>query len=535
MKNLSRRTFTKISGMGVLGGLVSHPAANAVAQESEGAVLRYAVNAGDILSLDPHYASGEQDRAIVDMVFSGLMQFTPGDSSTLRPDLAAETPTNRLNDDGSQTWTFQLRSGVMTHAADGVESYELTTDDLLFSFEKAANAESSGFSSDYIDWTFSVPEDGVFEITVPQPLSETLFLPKVANYSGGYIIPRKAYEAVGGDGFVSAPIGTGPFRLESYTPQQGVRLVAHDEFYRGTPKLGAVEIVFLSDTTSREFALQSGDVDLITGLPEAGWVERMDQSDGLTASVFGVADVIWINLDTGHEILKDPKIREAIFLAISREDHAALFGAPISEPSISVTGDASIPGSLTDEEAATAGVPIAQDVERSKELLAEAGYADGFTLDLVSSEMPEYRQNYEVLAEELRQVGITVNLEVVQHASMHELIREGRNAIVLYIGYRPNASVYLTQFFSTDGGVTNFSGFKVDDILKASLDETDAEKQVDLWKEANLEILTNYAAMGLMVKKQACAMTDSLDLGHELISNIQYYPGIDETTTFADE
>jgi len=369
---------------------------------------------------------------------------------------------------------------------------------------------------------------------VPQPISETLFLPNVANYSGGYIIPQAAYEALGADAFITNPIGTGPFAFESHTPQNNVMLTAFPDFYRGAPQLGGVEVRYIADSTSRELALQSGDVHVAAGLPDANWVDRMNQSGNVTAEVFGVSESIFLNLNVEHEILSDPLVREAIFLAISRESHVALLGSPVGEPIYSVVPDV-LPGGLTQEEAGAAGVEFPQDIERAKELLAEAGYADGFEMDLITSEQDAYRMNYEVLAEELRQVGITVNLEVVQHAAMHELIREDRNPITIYIAFRPTADTYLTQFFTTDGGVTNFSKFTVDDLRDQARAETDPDAQAQIWKDAAIEIQSNFAGTGLVRNNQVYARLNTVDYGHELVSVAQLYPGIDETTTIASE
>jgi peptide/nickel transport system substrate-binding protein len=116
---------------------------------------------------------------------------------------------------------------------------------------------------------------------------------------------------------------------------------------------------------------------------------------------------------------------------------------------------------------------------------------------------------------------------------MHELIREDRNPIVIYIAFRPTADTYLTQFFSTDGGVTNFSKFTVDDLRDQARAETDPDAQAELWKQANIEIGKAFAGTGLVSKNLVYAKSDRLDYGHELVSVVQLYPGIDETTTLA--
>ncbi|MGH2549236.1 MAG: ABC transporter substrate-binding protein, partial [Thermomicrobiales bacterium] len=190
-----------------------------------------------------------------------------------------------------------------------------------------------------------------------------------------------------------------------------------------------------------------------------------------------------------------------------------------------------VAGSLSQEEAAAAGVVYQQNIDRAKELLTEAGHPDGFTLKLVTSEQTAYLSQYTVLQEELAQIGITIELEVVQHAVMHEQIRAGSNAITLYIAYRPTADTYLSQFFTSGGGVTNFSKFQLDDEIAAARAETDPDAQIAAWKQINIEILQNYAAFGLLYTNQVYVRQSSVDYGHELITVPQLYPGYDETTT----
>src|SRR5688500_3142138 len=106
-----------------------------------------------------------------------------------------------------------------------------------------------------------------------------------------------------------------------------------------------------------------------------------------------------------------------------------------------------MPGGLTEEDAAAAEVLHEQELERARYLPAEAGHPDGFSIDLITTEMTDYSANYEVLQAELAEIGITINLTVVDHATMHEQIREDVNPIVIYVAYRPNADVYLTNFY----------------------------------------------------------------------------------------
>ena len=493
-------------------------------------ILIHATNAGDKATFDPHLASGTQDRTLVDMVFNGLVRFAPGDGSMFEPDLATAIPEPVSEADGTQTWTFTIRDDAMCHASSASEAYTLTADDVVFSLQKSANPDTSGVSGDYAGYTFEKVDDVTVKVTVASPVGPAVFLPKFANYAGGYIVCQQAYEALGADGFANEPIGTGPFKFSSYTPQTSVLVVANDDYFRGAPKLGGVEVRYIADNTARELGLQAGELHVINGLPEAMFVDRMNQMDGFTADVFGVGEAIWLNLDITNEYLQDERVRQAIILAVSRDNHIALSGAPVAEPIYSIVPTI-VNGSLSQEEAAAAGVDYQQDLETAKSLLAEAGYADGFTISLITSEQTAYLTHYTVLQEELAQIGITVELEVVQHAVMHEQIRAGSNAITIYIAFRPTSDTYLTQFFTEGGGVTNFSHLQLDDDVAAARAETDGDAQIEAWKQINIEILQQYAGFGLMFTNQVYVRSDAVDYGHELVSVPQLYPGYDETTT----
>jgi peptide/nickel transport system substrate-binding protein len=509
---------------------------NAMAQDRP--VLRFGVNAADLSTLDPHFASGTQDRTVVDMVFNGLVRFVPGNSAEIEPDIAVAIPEPEIVD-GKQVWTFELRDDVMCHAGPDTEAYPLTADDVVYSLQKSADSERSAYAGEYAGMTVEKVDDHTVIIAMDNPLSSTLSLPKIANYAGGFIVCAQAAEAMGDEAFTTHPVGTGPFMFESYTPQNSVVLTANDDYFRGAPKLGGVEVRYMPDTSSRELGLQSGELDAASGLSEAQWVERINAEGNLIADVFGVGEAAFINFNVTQEPLDNPLVRQAIAYAVSRDEHTALYGEPVAENIYSVVPAELMPGGLTQEEAEAAGVAYEQDIERARELLAEAGHPDGFSMDLITSEMASYRANYEVLQAELAEIGITLNLTVVDHPTMHEQIRENVNPIVIYVAYRPNADVYLTNFFHSDSivgegvsPITNFSHYaEIDDLIEQARAETDPAAQEELWKQANIQILEDMAAMPLHFQNQVYARAQGVDYGHELISSLALYPQITELTT----
>jgi peptide/nickel transport system substrate-binding protein len=509
-----------------------------VPEPAEPVFLRYADKAADLGTLDPHFAAATNDRNVVDMIFNGLIRYKPGDGTVFEPDLATELPEPELVD-GKQVWTFNLRSGVMCHPSDEVPSYELTSEDVVWSLQKSANADTSAYAGEYADMTVEAVDESTVKITLDTPLSEVLFYPKVADYAGGFIVCKQSYEAIGAEAFKTSPIGTGPFMFESYSPQEKIVLVANDDYFRGRPKLDGIDYRFMPELNSRELGLMSGDLDVINGAAEGIWVERMSAEEGIEVDVYGVGEVATIHFNTTVEPLDNPLVRQAMAYALDRDEFLALFGEPVAANVYSPVPAQFLAGGLTQEEVAELGLEYAVDREKARELLAEAGYADGFSLEMVSSERESYLKNYQSMQAQLAEIGIDIQINVVDHSSMHELIRDDVNPIVIYVAWRPNADVYLTRFHHSDSIVvtgakpdTNFSHYdQIDDLIEGARGELDSEAQVEMWKDAQIKILEDAVSYPLQYQNQVTARHDYVDFGHELKSVLALYAQFTENTT----
>lgn len=198
-----------------------------------------------------------------------------------------------------------------------------------------------------------------------------------------------------------------------------------------------------------------------------------------------------------------------------------------------------LPGGLTRAETEKLGLQYNPDLTKARELLAEAGYPDGFSLDLVSSEKRLYRKLYEVLKEQLSSVGITCNIQIVPHSDMHKIIRSEPQPIVIYVAWRPNADAFLTRFFHSESIVvtgrlpdTNFSNYTaIDSLIEAARFEILPEKQASLWAQAQIRILSDMAALPVMTTQTGYLRTPNVDYGHTLISTMALYPQFTEKTT----
>ncbi|HEY8657279.1 MAG TPA: ABC transporter substrate-binding protein [Candidatus Limnocylindria bacterium] len=502
-----------------------------------GGTLRLGQSAADLGTLDPHFASGTQDRSLVDMVFNALIRFKPGDGTQFEPDLATALPEPKT-EGGKQTWTFALRKGVMCQPTEGVPSYELTSDDIVYSLQKSADKSRSAYAGDYSGMKFEAVDPATVKVTLDAALSKALLYPKLANYSGGYIMCRKAAEKLGADGLKTHPVGTGPFTFKSYSPKEKVELVANEAYFRGKPQLDGVQFLYMPDLSSRELGLLGGQLDVANGTADNAWVQKMEANPDAKVDIFGVGEVVTIFFNSRIAPLDKLPVRQAIAYALDRAEFQALTGSRVSEQVFSPVPAQFMPGGLTQQEAAAKGVEYKTDREKAKRLLADAGFPNGFTLSMVTSELPSYRVVYESMQAQLAKVGIKIELKVVDHTSMHSTIRQDTNPIVVYVAFRPNADVYLTQFFHSDAIVvtgkkpnTNFSHYaSIDTLIDQARSEPDTAKQTALWKETQTKILQDMAAYPVMFTNQVYARRKTVDYGHELKSVLALYPGIDETT-----
>lgn len=503
----------------------------------EPVVLRYADKAADLGTMDPHFAAATNDRNLVDMIFNALVRYKPGDGTQFEPDLAEAIPEPEIVD-GKQVWTFNLRHGIMCHPSDAVPSYELTADDVVFSLNKSATPDTSAYAGEYSGMSVSKVNDYTVKVTMEQPISPVLFLPKVADYAGGFIICQKPYEAMGAEEFKTHPVGTGPFMFDSYSPQEKVVLKANDSYFRGRPLLDAVEYRFMPELNSRELGLRSGELDVINGAAEGQWVKRMNQEDGIRVDVYGVGEVATIHFNLTRPPLDDVRVRQAIAYALDRDEFLALFGAPVAANVYSQVPAQFLAGGLTKKEVDDLDLEYPLNIDKAKQLLADAGFPDGFSLEMVSSERESYLKNYQSMQAQLAKVGIKIKINTVDHSSMHKLIREDVNPIVIYVAWRPNADVYLTRFYHSDSIVvtgakpdTNFSHYTgIDDLIEEARVELDPDKQIDLWKQAQIKLLTEMISYPLQYQNQVTARRDYVDYGHVLKSALALYPQITENT-----
>jgi peptide/nickel transport system substrate-binding protein len=481
--------------------------------------------AQDVGKLDPHLAVSTIDRTVVAWLFNGLVRFKPGSMSPadIEPDLAESWEATA----DKKVWTFKLRHGVQFHGGYG----ELTADDVVFSLTKSADAKRSASSGDFASFEKVEAVDAyTVRITLKQTVPSLLGI--VTNYGGGFIVSKKAVEALG-DKFAAAPIGTGPFAFVSVTPNQSLELAAHKAYFRGSPKIEKISYRVLPSNASRDLAFQNGELDLEFGNQDQTWVDRMKKLPGAVVDVFEPGEEAILHLNQAQKPLDDLRVRQAIAYAINRPEILKFQGADVSRLPGSVIPIGNL-GYTADN-----GLPQ-HDLAKAKALLAEAGFKDGLTLKVVHTQLPNMLAQMQVVQAQLKRAGINLDLQVVEHATFHQMIRQDLSAIVFYSAARfPVADVYLSQFYHSRGtvktptAVTNFSHCTAADAeIDAARIEPDGAKQIALWQTAQKKIVAQQCSVPLIETLQAWVHKESLVYGYDLKGSLSLGPLITETTHF---
>lgn len=516
--------------------VISSPRAEARAD-----ILRIALNVKDMDTLDPHFASEPRDRAVAEMIFNRLIRYKPGNINELEPDLAVSIPEPEISA-GRQVWQFELRKGVLFQPGLETGPYELTADDAVWSLRRAAESVNSIYSGDYSGMTVEKADDYSIRIIFEKPLSSTLLIPKLATYAGGFIISKKAFEAMKYEDFKVRPVGTGPFRVEKLYPGKRIRLRPNNDYFRGKPALDSIEILFFPELKARESALEKGRADIIEGDQHAEWIEKTEHYPDVRVDVQGAGEVVMIHFNTAAPPLDDIRVRRAIAYALDRDVFTACFGSSVVENVYSPVPIGLMLGGMKKEKAKILGLDYPKNLEKARTLMAEAGYAGGFSLELITSEMPNYLKYYESMRDQLAEIGVECILKPVNHAFMHMQIREDKNPLVVYIAWRPDADATLSRFFHSDAIVmrkdarpdTNFSHYKkVDKLIEAARLETNPDEQIKLWRYAQIRILDDMAAYPVHYMKPVYVCRKYVDYGYEFVTPLALYPQITEKTRIA--
>ena len=348
-----------------------------------------------------------QYKTVQHNVFDPLVRIVPGGE----PEARLATEWNRTDD---LTWDFTLREGVTFH--DGTE---LTADDVVFSFtEPLENMYLAATVITNIDSVEKVDENTV-RITTKAP--DPLLLNSISHIS---VVPQALYTELGGEGFASEPIGTGPFSVGDFDVNSHVEMKAYDDFWGDKAKTENIELRYFSDANALASALESGQVEVGHEMvPTALRTLEGNDNFEVASGYSGNQNMLTFNSTEG--VFADAQVREAANHAI---DIDALIEALTYGEGLKEDGQLAIEG-INGYTSDIARPEFDQD--RARELLAEAG-AEGAEITIAGTSL--YKPLLEAVAAQLAEVGFEPTVQSLEVSVWLQQLREGSDADIFYKG-----------------------------------------------------------------------------------------------------
>ena len=479
-------------------------------------VLRW-TSQGDALTLDPHSQNEAPTIAMNGMMYESLV--TRDTDMNLLPELAESW---ELADN---VWTFKLRQGVKFHGGE-----DFTAEDVVFSFERARH-EASDFKEQIKsvteikvvdDHTLELVTDGVNPI-LPNQLTSMYIVDKGWAEANDVVNPQNF--ADGEETFaVRNTNGTGPFKLVSRAPDEETIMEANGDWWgKGEfpGNIDRLEYRPIGNAATRVAALLSNEVDFVLDPPLQD-LKRIEGADGLKTTTVPQVRTIFFGMDAGIEELRtsdvkgknpfaDVKVREAMNLAIDRKAIQRVVMEGLSFPAGMITS----PGVLGNTPDQDAEIPF--DLEKAKALMAEAGYADGFSVRL---DCPNNRYNNDekicqAAVAMLAKIGVQVNLEAIPKSQHFPKIQNRvSDFYMLGWGVPTLDSHYVFSYLLDAEGSWNAVGYnndKVNEITKMIASETDADKRTGMIDEAWSEVRKDMPYIPIHHQVIAWGMSDKVD------------------------
>ena len=448
-----------------------------LAQEQGGTLV--AAWGQDPVGLDPHVTSAYSSFQILENVLDTLV--TLDENLEVVPSLATDWS---VSEDGT-TWTFNLREDVQFS-----NGREMTAEDVVYTYDRMLDPETASGNAYLLAGVTDVTavDDHTVEFTLEAP--NAAFLSHLGVNKSTGIIAREAVE----DGTINTrPIGTGPFMITDFQPGTQVMLERNPNYWQdGLPYLDAVEIRIIPDESVRRSALVSGDIDWAISVPAQALEELRGRDDVVvdetTAGAYWYIGVNTDRYEDQEEPLSDPRVRQAISFALNRGDiaEAATFGTatPTQEP-------------IPDSSAWSFGYqPYDQDLEQARALLEEAGYADGFELEVMpTTQYEESIRIAQVLQAMLAPVNIDVSIRTLEWAEWLE--EEGAGNYDTYVcswnGLVDPDDYYYAQHRTGEVfNFTNYSNPTVDELLDEGRRTQGFEERYEIYEQVN-EIIVDEA------------------------------------------
>ena len=446
-------------------------------------------------SLDPHQTVAAGTREVLFNIFEGLVK--PNSDGEMIPAVAEKYT---LSEDGT-TYTFTLREGVKFHNGQTV-----TAEDVVYSINRCA-AVPEGQEKPLVAAFSAVKSvEALDEKTVAVTIAQRDL--EFISYMTAAIIPAD-YENQD-----TAPVGTGPFRFVSRTPQQDFVMERFEDYWGAPAWLDKVTYKICENADALVMNLNGGSIDLCAHLTSAQASQLNQNFQGLEGTM-NLVQAIYLNNQA--KPFDNQLVRQALCYAIDRQGIMDM----VADGHGTAVGSSIYPAftkyflpELVDK--------YPHDMAKAKELLAQAGYPDGFDMTIsVPNNYQPHMDTAEVVAEQLREAGINVTIQPVEWSTWLDTIYNGRQFQATVVGVdaaNMTARAMLERFTSDYGkNFINYNNPAYDALFQQAINAQDEATQTDLYKQ--METMLADTAANVYIQDLCDLVAMRQDLG-----GLKFYP-----------
>ena len=463
-------------------------------EKEEKKILTMAQKA-EIKTLDPQKATDSVSRSIIKLINQTLVYID--NEGNIVPELAQE-----ITKVSPKETLIKIKNDIKFSNGE-----TLTIDDVLFSLERAK--ASPKMSQDlYMIESFEKVDDRTLKINTLYDAGNLLH--KLA--SGGVaIINKKAFEKDENN-----IVGTGMFKLKEWVAGEKLVLERNEFFKDSKSNIDTLVVKFVPEANSRMIMLETGEIDLARDLLPLDF-KKISEDTKFTTVEIETPSNMFLGFDLRNELLADKRVRQAIAYAINNEDLVkTVFNGSAS------VATSPVPKITTGHNENSNNYP--QNIEKAKQLLAEAGYPNGFNIELFVSEDNQRIDMAVIIQDNLKKIGINAEIKTFQWAAYVSTIENPNIIKPLFImswnisNDDPDEVLYPLYHSSQIDAHTNvvyYKNAKFDNLISEARETTDKEKRMKLYEEAQDIIQEDLPHYTLVYPKQNFAYKAS-------IKNIKY-------------
>ncbi|WP_308008689.1 glutathione ABC transporter substrate-binding protein [uncultured Fusobacterium sp.] len=446
------------------------------------------------------------------------------DAKSLNPQISNDIPTHRVNINIydrliekdkdmnlipglAESWEqadpltliLKIRKGVKFHNGD-----PLTVGDVVFSLKKATEAPALMAYFGDLDKIEAVDENTV-KITTKVPYGP---LVNYLAHVGAGIMSEKAVTA-GGSDYGQHPVGTGPFIFESWTSGDRIVLKANPDYYKGKPGVDSLTFRVIPEGTNRTIALETGEADIAYDIDPID-MDMVKNNPKLKADQNSAMSMTYLGFNTQRAPFDKKEVRQAIAYATDADSiinavflkAAKKANSPVSPNVFGYNKDAKL---------------YTQNIAKAKELLAEAGYPNGFKARIWTNDKSVRKDTAVILQDQLKQIGIDVQIEILEWGSYLDRVAKGEHDMFI-LGWSSSAdsdSAMYALFHSKNlGGAGNrtfYKNAKVDELLDKARESTVPEDRIKYYKELQDIIQEDLPMFALVYPDEITGMQKNIE------------------------